>query len=96
MCHGKFHAVAFAKAEGFTEVFLFFVNDDRLEGFFGMLRVMECGRNVDLLEFEERASRLMRVDNYKSEMSELFTTHRRLGGHFLITVTHTPSCTRRE
>ena len=82
MCRGKFHAVAFAKAEGFTEVFLFFVNDGRLEGFFGMLRVMECGRNVDLLEFEERASRLMRVDNYKSEMSELFATHRRLGGHF--------------
>ena len=29
--------------------------DDRLEGFFGMGRVMGCGRNFDALEFEERA-----------------------------------------
>ena len=86
MCHGKFHAVAFAKAEGFTEVFLFFVNDDRREGFFGMLRVIECGRNDNLLEFEERASRLMRVDNNKSEMSKLFATHRRLSGHFFLSL----------
>jgi hypothetical protein len=53
MIRSMFHAVAYAKAEGLTECFLFFVSDDRLEGFFGMGRVMECGRNFDLLEFEE-------------------------------------------
>ena len=53
MIRAMFHAVAYAKAEGLTECFLFFVSDDRLEGFFGMGRVMECGRNFDLLELEE-------------------------------------------
>jgi hypothetical protein len=54
MIRSMFHAVAYAKAEGLTECFLFFVSDDRLEGFFGMGRGMECGRNFDLLEFEAR------------------------------------------
>ena len=62
--------------------FLFFVSDDRLEGFFGMCRVMECGRNFDLLEFCDRCGQLMRIDNYKAEMPELFKQMRRLGGHF--------------
>ena len=82
MIRAMFHAVAYAKAEGLTECFLFFVSDDRLEGFFGMGRVMECGRNFDLLEFEERFGQLMRVDHYKADMAELFKMHRRLGGHF--------------
>ena len=55
MCRAKFHAVAFAKAEGFLECFAFFVSDDRLEGFFGMARVVGSGRNFDALEFGERA-----------------------------------------
>ena len=75
MIRSMFHAVAYAKAEGLTECFLFFVSDDRLEGFFGMGRVMECGRNfdlLDLLEFEGRFGQLMRVDHYKADMAELF------------------------
>ena len=58
------------------------ISEGRLEGFFGMGRVMECGRNFDLLEFEERFGQLMRVDHYKADMAELFKMHRRLGGHF--------------
>ena len=47
-----------------------------------MGRVVECSRNFDLLEFEERFGQLMRVGHNKADMPELFKTHRRLGGHF--------------
>ena len=82
MIRALFHAVAFAKAEGITELFLFFISDDRLENFFGMQRVLECGRNFDLFEFGNRASELMRLGYYKGELPGHFTSSRRLGGTF--------------
>ena len=82
MIRAFFHAVAFAKSQGITELFLFFVSDDRLENMFGMQRVLECGRNFDLLEFGQRASELMRLGNYKGELPDHFKTARRLGGTF--------------
>ena len=82
MIRALFHAVAFAKSEGIAELFLFFISDDRLENFFGMQRVLECGRNFDLFEFGIRASELMRLGYYKGELPDHFTSFRRLGGTF--------------
>jgi hypothetical protein len=83
MVKAWFHAAAYAKSEGISELFLFFVADDRLEGMFGMQRVLECGRNFDMRGFEERGGELMRLSNYKGELPSHFRASRRLGGAFL-------------
>ena len=64
MIRAMFHAMEYAKAEGLTECSLFFVSDDRLEGFFGTGRVMECSRNFDLLEFEEERTLASRCPSW--------------------------------
>ena len=60
--------IATSSVHGIRDYFWYQDADDRLEGFFGMERVLEAGSNFDLLQKEERATMLMRLD-------KLYTLH---------------------
>eukprot|EP00966_Prymnesium_polylepis_P233866 5409503-Prymnesium_polylepis.1 len=54
--------------------------DDREEGMFGMVRVLEHGSNFDIVQFEERASELMRLDSSYTRHPDWRKSSRRLSG----------------
>eukprot|EP00966_Prymnesium_polylepis_P279038 6446352-Prymnesium_polylepis.1 len=54
--------------------------DDRLEGFFGMDRDLRGGSNVDMLQFEERASDVMSLAEIFARRPELYKGAKRLSG----------------
>ena len=80
MCRAKFVSSAGCIAEGIKEYFPFLDSDDRLEGFFGMQRVLEAGSNFDAIQFEERAGELMRLDLIYERHPEWRKSSRRLVG----------------
>jgi hypothetical protein len=65
-------------AQGIPHYFPFLDSDDRLEGFFGMQRVLEAGRNFDAIQFEERAGELMRLEKIYERNPEWKLCSRRL------------------
>ena len=54
--------------------------DDRLEGMFGKTRTVEHGHNFDMVQFEERASELMRLEEIYARNPDLRKGSRRLSG----------------
>ena len=54
--------------------------DDRLEGMFGKTRTVEHGHNFDMVQFEERASELMRLEEIYARTPDLRKGSRRLSG----------------
>ena len=77
---GKYVSQAVSLALKLSEYWWYQDADDRLEGYFGMLRTLETGSNVDMVQFEERASELMRLDLIYTRNPDIKRGPRRLGG----------------
>ena len=80
MVRAKVFSVVVCQAHGIPEYFPFLDSDDRLENTFGMQRVMECGRNFDAVQFEERGGELMRLGKIYERNPEWKRSARRLTG----------------
>ena len=63
MLRTKYVSQASSKAEGIDNYFYYQDADDREEGLFGMVRTLERGMNFDMVQFEDRGSELMRLDD---------------------------------
>ena len=77
---GKYVSQAVSKALGLEHYFPYQDADDRLEGYFGMMRVLQHGANFDLVQIEDRASALMQLDLIYSRHPEWRKPSRRLSG----------------
>lgn len=73
-------AIATSKAMNIKQYWFYQNADDREEGFFGMQRVLEAGRNFDTIQLEERGSELMVLDDIYTRHPDWKRTARRLGG----------------
>ena len=58
---GKYVSQAVSIAEELEEYWWYQDSDDREDGMFGMMRTLEHGTHFDMVQFEERASELMRL-----------------------------------
>jgi hypothetical protein len=77
---GKYVSQAVSLSEGFEEYWWYQDADDREEMMFGMLRTLEHGMNFDMIQFEERANELMRLEEIYCRRPELRKPSRRLSG----------------
>lgn len=77
---GKYVSQAVSKAIGSSHYWWYQDSDDRLENMFGMMRTLEHGTNFDMVQFEERASALMALEEIYSRSPELRKPSRRLSG----------------
>jgi hypothetical protein len=77
---GKYVSQAVSKAIHAEHYWWYQDNDDRLEGMFGMLRTLEHGTNFDMIQFEERASALMRLEEIYVRRPERRKPSRRISG----------------
>ena len=77
---GKYVSQAVSISENLEEYWWYQDSDDREEGMFGMLRTLSHGSNFDMIQFEERACELMRLEEIYCRRPELRKGSRRLSG----------------
>ena len=77
---GTYISQAVSKSLGIPNYFFYQDSDDRLEGMFGSARTISHGTNFDLVQFEERASHLMSLEEIYTRHPEMRKGSRRLGG----------------
>ena len=77
---GTYVSQAVSKSLDIPHYFLYQDSDDREEGMFGSARTLSHGTNFDLLQFEERASHLMSLEEIYARNPQMRKGSRRLGG----------------